>query len=62
MVSQSIIRRGHKSNVLITRLIRLILPHRLGICAVPLPDVQADAVREADQVGELQEGGIGEND
>lgn len=53
MSTQSITRRGHKFNVLITHLIWLILPHRLSVCAVPLPDVQADVVREADQVGEL---------
>lgn len=30
--------------------------------APPFADVQADAVGEADQMGELQEGGIGEDD
>lgn len=35
-----------------------MLPHQLSICLVPPPDVQTDAVREADQMGKLQEGGI----
>lgn len=35
MAGQSITRRGHKFNVLITHLIRLILPHQLSICFCP---------------------------
>lgn len=55
-------RRQPKLNVLIRRSIWLIPLHWLSICTVLFPDVQADALREAAQMGELQERGIWEND
>lgn len=59
---QSIVSRGQRFNMLITHHVWLIPPHQCHTCAVLLADVQADAVRETDQMGELQERGIREND
>ena len=47
-----------KFNILIMHLIWLMAAPRLP----PPPDVQADAAGEADQMGELQEGGVWEDD